>query len=231
MSQVVSAFIGDFDPHLTYYKVDFGGEFGEYVAPIRMSSMSDVSELEGGEMGDRTLRYNLQVRVEAWKFYDNDIELSNLNTVAEIRSTSILSNPVFLDQPKYKKIFIQAVQGTWMELISLRKGSLGVVPSEVMPEGNELTYLKGDQIILTGGVVIEDQTKVDFLHQFSETPVRLNRYPHISTKYHPSPTPMSNPLVITNSQTAYLGGRDPKMFGKLKIQFVDLEVTPQFMLL
>ena len=232
-SQIVTTFLGDFDPYITYYPVDFGEPHGKYMAPIRFNGISDLSELEGGDMNDRIIRHSLQVRVEGWKYYDNEEEFTNLNTVTDVRDSSLLKNPIYLENKKFSEIYIQRVQGEWMKIYTVSKGKLGAVPVNSVPDGKDSTiFMDKNQIFLINGVILNDKTSnLDFLHFYTETYSKLTRYSHIGYKFHPNNEPLLKPLIVTNNQELYLGGFDRNMFGQILIEFTDLKVLSKFFIL
>ena len=232
-SQLVTTFLGDFDPYITYYPVDFGEPYGKYVAPIRFNGITDLSELEGNDMADRIIRHSLQVRVEGWKYYENETEFTNLNTVVDHRTSSIVNKPVYLENSKFSEIYIQRVQGEWMKMYTVSKGKLGVVPVDSVPDGKDSTiFMDNNQIFLMNGVILKDTTSnLDFLHFYSSKPLKMTRYLNIGYKYHPNKEPLLKPLVVTNNQELYLGGFDRTMFGQILIEFVDLKLLQKFFIL
>jgi hypothetical protein len=210
-SQLLTEYISSFDPHLSYGTAVWGEPWGNIPMAIRLNSLEDVSSLEGEEMGDRVLRHNLSVRIEAWKFNVVEEALGVLKTGYGV-GFEWSPDTVFYDNPHFTEFFFQSDKDQWYRVSSLNKGDLAILPCS--PPSLPLQFNSGKKnVVLNGGVLLPDSDSgktfnFSFNHQ---------RQGHelLDVKYTPTTKIVDTPLAVTKDQKLFIGGLDGTTFGQL----------------
>jgi hypothetical protein len=176
-SQLVTQFLGEFDPHRAYSIVKPHENWGTYWMPIVWGGLSDNSELEGGDSEDRVVRSSLNIRIEAWKFFGPTTQLTALT--AEVRQDMVGVDIVRLVNKQYRAIFIQSKEGYWFKLYSTNKGLIDLLPVDPPQNVPKTSYFTNQLVALEGGVVLAETPTLHYKLNWApnETAMAVNYAP------------------------------------------------------